>query len=258
MVRIRLVTRADDAGVAASVDRAVRAAVRQGIARNVSVLAPGPTLEHAARVLLDLRDTADFGLHVCLTAEWHGLRWGPISSPASVPSLLRPDGTFLHTCEDLAAQSPSVDEMMVEVEAQYDALVRIGFQLGYVDEHMGVGEVAGLAARLAEFAEERGLVYDRKLTETRSIAPLPGWNGPGEHPGMELADRLAAVPAGTYILVGHPGFKSDELESLALPGQPAGEVLTQRNRDRRMFADIEIVDYCETRRIELLRYTKIG
>lgn len=142
--------------------------------------------------------------------------------------------------------SPSIDEMMGEVEAQHDVLLYLGFQLSYVDEHMGVGKVAGLASRPADFAEERGLVYDRKLTEARSIVPLPGWSRLGEHPGMELADRLAVVPAGTYLLVGHPGFKSNEIERLAIPGQPPGRgpdaaqprpAHVRRHRDHRLLRD---------------------
>jgi predicted glycoside hydrolase/deacetylase ChbG (UPF0249 family) len=118
MGRIRLVTRADDAGLAASSDRAIRAAARQGIVRNVSVLAPGPARIHAARTLLDLADSVDFGLHVCLTAEWLNVRWGPLRPLTEVPTLVRRDGTFPLTCAELASLSPAIDEMMIEVEAQ--------------------------------------------------------------------------------------------------------------------------------------------
>jgi hypothetical protein len=258
MGRIRLVTRADDAGMSPNVDRAIRATVRQGIVRNISLLAPAPVTAHAAKILLDLGDRVDFGLHVCLTAEWGNLRWGPVSPPEEVPSLLRRDGTFPQSCEELASLSPRIDEMMREVEAQERLLRGLGFPLRYIDEHMGVGEIAGLAGRLAAFAQDRGLVSDRKLQEAKKLAPLPDWAGPAEHPGTELADRLAAITSGTYRLIGHPGFKSEELERLELPGAEPGEVMIRRNRERRMFADIEIVDYCETRGIALLRYSELA
>ena len=88
MEGIRLVTRADDAGLNLTSNKAIRASVRQGIVRNVSLLAPGPYIEHAAETLGDLAGQADFGLHLCLTAEWANLRWGAVSDPKNVTSVL--------------------------------------------------------------------------------------------------------------------------------------------------------------------------
>lgn len=258
MSSLRLVTRADDAGTNRTTNRAILASVREGIARNVSLMAPAPHIEHAAETLLGLADEIDFGLHVTLTAEWQNLRWGPVSDPSSVRSIMRRDQTFPASVADFNLLHPDIDEIMVEVAAQYDRLVGLGFKLSFLNEHMMIGTLPSLGERLNEFARERELVSDRQLVESDRLATLPGWSGPGEHPGTELADHLSGIESGTHLLVGHPGYKEEEMQRLRMPGHAAGEAALQRNRERRMFMDIEIVDYCQNTRIELLRYTDLG
>lgn len=258
MNKKRLLTRADDAGLSRTVNRAVAASARQGIVRNISLLAPGPEITGAARSLKAVQGTVDFGLHVCLTAEWQNLRWGPVSPASDIPKIVQDDNSFFHAVDDLSAQSPNVDDLMIEVRAQFDRLTELGFTLSYVDEHMGVGRIDGFADGLRAFCKEKGLIYDRDLAEGERYTRLPGWSGPAEHPGTELADQLAATPPGTYLLVGHPGYKENDVLRLRRPGQDAGIEGLARNRQRRMFMDIEIVDYCETSGIRLLRYTDLA
>lgn len=253
---IRLVSRADDAGLNSVSNRAVRSAAREGIVRNISLMAPARAIEDAAEVLGPLGDTVDFGLHVCLTSEWESLRWGPVTANG-MPGLLRRDGTFHLRVDEIEAGKIEIAKVMDEVAAQYDRLTKLGFSLSYLDEHMLVGEVPGLAQALAGFAEEKGLVNDRLLLADGRIVLLPGWGGPGEHPGTELADHLSGVESGTYLLIGHPGTKDDEMQMVRKPGGRPGEIALARNRERRMFMDIEIVDYCENVGIELLRYSQL-
>ena len=256
MSEIRLVTRADDAGMHPVANRAIRDSVTHGIARNVSLMAPAPAIRNAYEFLADLDGVVDFGLHVTLTAEWETLRWRPLSNEGAL-SFVRPDGTMHCTVAQLADAKPDLDAMMREVEAQYDLLTNLGFRLGYLDEHMRVGDVPGLAERLGAFARERRLIFNRGLLADGKFAPLPGWAGPKEHPGTELADHLAQTTPGTYLLVGHPATKDEEMHKIRHEGQDAGEEALSRNRQRRMFMDIEIVDYCENVGIELLRYSAV-
>lgn len=253
MEHIRLLTRADDAGLNRTSNRAIRAAVKQGIVRNVSVLATAPFVEDAAEVLNDLESMVDFGLHICLTAEWRKPKYRPISPEAK--TLGTADGAFAPNVTELESLGPDPDLVRTEIEAQLDRLESLGFKPTYIDEHMLVGAVDSVAKAILELSREKGLIYDRKLHQEKKIERLPGWSGPGPHPGTELADHLSGTSAGTYLIVGHPGFKADEMQQLHSLSNPGGDVLQQRNRERRMFADIEIVDYCENAGIELLRYS---
>ena len=255
MATIRLVTRADDAGLNHSTNRAIRASVKQGIAHNISLLATTPSIEDASKVLADLHGIVNFGLHVCLTSEWRNPRFKPLGS--KVQSMVRDDGSFPASLDELATHAPKDDEIISEVTAQYEKLISLGFQLSYLDEHMSIGGIAGIADVLTDFAKENELVYDRTLRNAQVISPLVGWQGPGPHPGTELADHLSSTPAGTYLVVGHPGFKSDEMQQLRRDAGDEYDALQERNRQRRMFADIEIVDYCDNAPVKLLRYTDL-
>ena len=255
MASFRLLTRADDAGLNRSTNRAIRASVKQGIVRNVSVLATAPDLEDAAELLLDLDGLVDFGLHVCLTSEWKQPRYTPVSGNAK--SMIRSDGSFPAGVEELATLEPDVDEVADEVRAQLERLRSLGFDVKYIDEHMLVGSITTVRDGIVEVASNASLVYDRELTETGDIARVPNWNGPGPHPGTELADHLSSMEWGTYLLIGHPGFKADEMQGLKLESGAERDILQERNRERRMFADIEIVDYCDNAGVNLLRYSQV-
>ena len=257
MSGIRLVTRADDAGMHTVANHAIHDTVTEGIVRNVSLMAPTPAIRNAWELLGDLGDRADFGLHVTLTAEWYTLRWRPLVTGERTKSFVRPDGTMHYTVDDLVDASPDLDALMEEVDAQYELLSNLGFELRYLDTHMGVDRVPGLAERIAEFCAKKKLVNNRASFDSGAFARLPDWPGPGEHPGTELADHLAQVPAGTYLLVGHPATKDEAIHHIRHEGLAPGDVAMQRNRQRRMFMDIEIIDYCENVGIELLRYTDL-
>lgn len=257
MDSIRLVTRADDAAMNSTANRAIRATAKQGIVRNISILGTGPAIEGAAEQLGDLSQHVDFGFHACLTAEWEQPRWGSVLPAADVPSLLTAEATFATTVDELSSLPLDPHQIRRELEAQLQRIVDAGFSVSYVDEHMLIGSIPAVRQCLSELATAHRLVYDRALHEAGALAPLPEWDGPGAHPGTELADHLSTIKPGTYLLVGHPAFKSQEMERVRRTGQPDGEVLYERNRQRRMLADIEIVDYCDNGGIELLRYSEL-
>jgi hypothetical protein len=261
MKGIKLITRADDAGLNRTVNKAIRSSVKQGIVRNISLLAPAPAIVHTAECFGDLAGEVDFGLQVCLIAEWENVRWGPVAGAAQVPTIVRNDGTFAFDIAELQQLNPAVDEIMSEVNAQYEKLTALGFSLSYL-EYIDYGGIPGVDEELAVFARSNNLVPAPARTAAHAdyspVAQLPGWSGPGEHPGTELADHLATVKEGTYLLAGCPAFKTDEIKYLKKPGDTHGEALLSRNRQRRMFADIEIVDYCENVGIELIRYSDLN
>lgn len=264
MSGVRLLTRADDAGLHPIANHAIRDTVLKGIVRNISLMAPAPAIEDAFEILGNLADRVDFGLHVTLTAEWRNVRWAPLTGGTGVAAAdemartyTRPDGTMHYTVDDLASTAPVPSVLLAEVQAQYNKLQSLGFRLSYIDAHMGVDHVPGLAEALAEFARRHELVNNTQLADDGVLVRLPDWPGPGEHPGTELADHLASISPGTYLLVGHPATKSEAMDEFHTAHADRGEVTFQRNRERRMFMDIEIVDYCEAAGVELLRYSSL-
>jgi len=79
---IRLLVRADDMGVAVGVNEACIKSVKDGIARSVEVIVPGPWFLDAVRRLQE-NPEIDVGIHLCLTSEWERVKWRPITGPSS-------------------------------------------------------------------------------------------------------------------------------------------------------------------------------
>ena len=60
-------------------------------------------------------------------AEWDRPRWSPVSSPETVPSLLKDDGAFF--------------QMVAEATARIERVREAGFEPASLDCHMGVEPV---------------------------------------------------------------------------------------------------------------------
>lgn len=129
-----LLIHADDAGLCASVNRATIAALEQGAVTSASLMAPCPGFDEFA-AYARLRPDLDFGLHVTLTSEWPDVRWGPVSDPASVPSLIRADGTFWKSADEFARHA-AVEDVEREIRAQIDLAWQRGVLLSHLDNHM--------------------------------------------------------------------------------------------------------------------------
>lgn len=249
MATVRLVTRGDDAGSAVAANLAIRDAWRDGILRNASVMAPAPCVEHAAALLAGCRGLC-CGLHATITAEWDAVRWGPVRSPGEVPSLVDEHGHFPPTTAALHERGVAIEQVLDELDAQLDRLVRLGFDIRYADTHMGFPWVAdGLEAAFGEWCAAKGLVG--RISAQR----LP--DAPGDDPVERLLARLAAAPPGTYLLVGHPCYDGPEVRRFSHPGYPAARVAAERDAERRLFASGRVASWCAEQGVALLRYDEL-
>ena len=253
---IRLLTRADDAGMCHTANVAIAHTCTHGIVRNVSVMVPAPAFTEASAMFRDLPGIA-LGLHVTLTAEWGHLRWGPVLPPRNVPSLINRDGHFFHNGQDLHAHGAVLAEMQAEIIAQLGTARDAGLNIAYLDEHMGVGWINGLGEWLHGFCEREGLVCNRGLLASGRLSRLPA---PPQHTDDLVADmiaRLHAAPPGTYLRVGHPAYVTAEMQPAYLPGQAPGIEGHNRDAQRRMFMDEAVLACVAERAIMTIRYTDI-
>ncbi|WP_282204282.1 ChbG/HpnK family deacetylase [Kitasatospora fiedleri] len=224
--RSRLVVRVDDAGLSEGVNRAVVEALRGPAARSVSLMVPGPAAAHAAALLAPLPGVVH-GLHVTLTSEWERPRWRPVLPARAVPSLLDRDGFLPRTADELHARG-GVDprEAAAEITAQLDRAREWGLAVRYLDEHMGVGWVAGAGEAVRAVAAAQGLIDADRLVPA---LPVP--------PGGDLRAALRRASPGPHVLITHPGPDDDTLRALRGTGFPDGGVGTVRDADRRLLAD---------------------
>jgi predicted glycoside hydrolase/deacetylase ChbG (UPF0249 family) len=153
---ISLVTRADDLGSSHATNSAIAgAAVTGDYIKNVSCMAVGPLIEEGAELLRNCRNIC-FGMHATLNAEWDLIKWGPISHPSEVPSLVTPEGAFFSDPSRFAAHPPDPDQVLLEYDRQLDLLTRLGLDIRYVDSHM-LPElfVEGLNQAMSDWAKQK-------------------------------------------------------------------------------------------------------
>ena len=248
--KIRLITRGDDAGSCDSANQAIVEAARNGILRNVSIMVPGITFDTAVPLLKALPGSIALGLHVTLNAEWEQVKWKPVLPADQVPSLVDKNGDFWPTPNDTREQGGKADEVLAEIQAQYQKAVKSGLNISYIDEHMGMSwPWPEVRAGIAALAKREGLVYAPELLGL----PI---NGSAADPNDFLAALAVAAP-GTYVFVTHPGMDRDDMRQLGRAGMEPGQVARQRDADRRLLTSPRVRDEIARLRVEIIRYTDI-
>jgi predicted glycoside hydrolase/deacetylase ChbG (UPF0249 family) len=222
-----LVIHADDLGMSHAVNRATFEGLEQGWVTSASILVPCPWFPEVARWARTHPD-ADLGIHLALNSEWTGFRWGPVSSPRDVPSLLDPDG-FLPLVEAAVVERAQIAEVERELRAQIDRAKAAGIRLSHLDSHMATlfrsrelfeayrrigaeynlpvllerrGDRGGEQAAWQTSAEADALI-DRVVSISPGVPPFD-W--------MKAYEQLLApLPPGVYQLIVHLAYDDPEM-----------------------------------------------
>lgn len=125
----------DDAGMSLGQNDGAIKALDYGIITSVSTMMPCPWVSHFANWLKE-NPKVDNGLHLTLTSEWHGYRWGPLAGKAAVPGLVDEDGCLWSNVISVATHA-SGEEVDKEIRAQLDRAVTLGIPITHLDTHMG-------------------------------------------------------------------------------------------------------------------------
>lgn len=240
------VVHVDDIGMCHAANEGAFEALRRGPATCGSLMVPCPWFpEAAATARAD--PEVDLGVHLTLTSEWPGYRWGPVAGRAAVPSLLDAEGFLPRTLEEVARLARP-EEVEIELRAQVEAALAAGIDVTHLDSHMGTAfvpallpvyerlgaefavplfvarptapqlEAAGLAAGLARLFHD---LADRLAA--RGFPILDGFDADslGFAPGEGLAHnrrRLATLPPGVHYLICHPARDGEELRAITPEG----------------------------------------
>ena len=179
------------------------------------------------------RDDVDIGVHLTLTSEWDGHRWGPISTCDRASGLIDDEGCFHRN----QSAWTSIDRLAAraEIEAQVDRALAAGIDVTHIDTHMCAclhpsladdylalgrarevpvlvarqpGWLAALSPARVERCERDGLpVFD----DFRMLAldqPAAGGLERAKHAFEELAP-------GMTVVVAHPAADTPELRAIA-------------------------------------------
>ena len=129
-----LIIHADDMGVSHSENAATIYTMEKGMVTSGSIMVPCPWFPEIAEYAKSHPD-ADLGLHLTLTSEWKNYKWGPVTSPDKVSSLLDEQGYFNSTTPALMKNGKG-DEVERELRAQIERAIKFGINPTHFDPHM--------------------------------------------------------------------------------------------------------------------------
>jgi len=250
---IRLLVRADDMGSSHAANESCIKAATKGISRSVEIMVPCPWFFEAAH-LLKQNPGIDVGVHLTLTSEWEGLRWGPITPS---PSLADADGSFLAGTGDWYNKNYNMEEVEAELRKQIELAKREIPNVTHLSSHMGAPDCKPeLKDLVLKLAKEYKLIY-----ETEGVTEIPdfGWDKAKSKDEKEAAfvSMLKSLkPGNTYLFIEHPGNKSEEMK--AIGNKEMLTVSRDRNYVTEVFTSELVMKTIKAKGIELINYTKIG
>lgn len=125
----------DDAGMSHDSNVGAVRSVVEGVATSISVMMPCPWVPEMVALLAEYPEI-DAGLHLTLTSEWDGYRWGPVAGIGAVPGLVDSQGALWGSVQGVVANA-TADEVELEVRAQIKKALDMGFVPTHLDSHMG-------------------------------------------------------------------------------------------------------------------------
>ncbi len=133
----QLLVRLDDIGMNHSVNMAAEQLAKTGIPFSVSLQFACPWYQEAVAILKNFPNVS-IGVHLTLTSEWRGYRWGPITGRTAVPSLVDSIGYFYQSTTAFENSGYKIEEVETELSAQIERALASGLTISYIDPHMGV------------------------------------------------------------------------------------------------------------------------
>ena len=126
---------ADDVGMCHGSNQAFVELSQFGIIKTGSIMSPCPWAPEILRICQN-NPTLDVGVHLTLTSEWSGYRWGPLGTRAPEGGLLDADGYFWPSTAEVAAHA-DVAAIVAEMRAQIEFVQAWGVDFTHIDTHMG-------------------------------------------------------------------------------------------------------------------------
>jgi CubicO group peptidase (beta-lactamase class C family)/predicted glycoside hydrolase/deacetylase ChbG (UPF0249 family) len=258
---IRLLVRADDMGVAQSVNEACIESHREGIVKSVEVIVPGPWFLDAVRLLKENPDL-DVGVHLALTSEWERVKWRPLTH---APSLIDADGYFRPMTKQrpdfppgtgFVDASPNLEEVERELRAQIETARRhLGKQVSHVSAHMlaacATPELRALTERIAK---EYGLEMEGAgLKFAGAFGTSTLTSDQREKALVELVEKLQP---GQWLLVEHPAFDTPEMHNIGHKGYE--NVAADRAGVTQAFTSRKVREVITRRKIMLISYAEVA
>ena len=257
---IRLLVRADDMGVAQSVNEACIKSYKEGIVKSVEVIVPGPWFLDAVRLLKE-NPGLDVGIHLALTSEWERVKWRPLTQS---PSLVDPNGYFRPMTRQrqdfppdtgFVEASPKLEEVERELRAQIErAQQHLGKQVSHVSAHMATAvatpELRALTERLAKQyglrMEAPGLKFAGGFGNNTFTA---------DQREKALVDLIEKLQPGQWMILEHPAFDTPEMRNIGHKGYE--NVAADRAGVMAAFTSTKVKEAIARRKVKLISYADV-
>jgi predicted glycoside hydrolase/deacetylase ChbG (UPF0249 family) len=240
-----LIVHADDLGMAHSINAASTKAFESGLVTSGSIMVPCPWFPEIAQYARTHPDT-DLGLHLTLTAEWRGFRWGPLLPASRVSTLLDKSG-YLHPTETEAAAHIDPRQAEAEIRAQIARARAFGIRPTHLDSHMGtLYQSAALFKVLLRVAREARLPV--RITKARVQEPFAAGvlqagdividrvisidaDVPPERWAEFYTNALETLEPGVTEIVVHLAYDDEEMRAISADHPHWGSAWRQRDFD---------------------------
>jgi len=247
----KILVRADDLGYSEAFNYGLARAVKSGIVRSVGVMPNMEWAEHGVR-LLD-------GTDVTFTVHANICQGRPITDPSLIPSLVDENGFFKDKSLYREAKEDFVvlDEVVMEVEAQYNRLVELtGKKPFMVEAHAVpsnnfhkalniVGQKYGLT--LMGFDPSRGPKIGNHVMKFSMDS------GNADYNPFESFKKAAMLPQAEdecAMMVLHPGYVDEYVLTTSY-------ITTQRALEVAFAINPDVSKWCEENGVKLMTYADL-
>lgn len=251
----RILVRADDVGYCRGVNYGIADSVWNGIIGSVGVMPNMPETQHGVDLLKG--SGVCFGMHtnVCLGK--------PCADPAKIPSLLDENGNLKSSRTYREAwkkgeEIVSLDEMVIEIEAQYQRYLELtGEKPHYFEAHAVLNQ--NLARGLEIVAEKYDLPYLPACFEPTGVQfknTVLITRMESMKPDYDPAESLKKAVLAAYkdnecpMFVCHPGYIDDYLMNHS-------SLVTPRPKEVAMLTDPAIRNWLEEQNVQLVTYDEM-
>ena len=225
----------DDIGMCKATLDAFSELWHRGAVSSGSVMTPCPWFPAVADWYAQHSD-ADLGVHITLTSEWPGYRWGPVVATAKSDNLVDFSGRYFHATTGAVCQHALVDAVNREMQGQIALAQCFGLQPSHIDNHMytcfqpqflaGYLELSisnsipvlvtrevlnqldsNLAKSLEQRLDDEGIPLFECIAIVKPCSSIEEYNA-------ELKSIFANLPFGLTCILLHPAIDSGELRNI--------------------------------------------
>lgn len=273
-----IILHADDVGMCEEANTATKRYLSNHHIQSAAIMMP---CAYAAEMIAWARKNPrmDVGLHLTLTSEWKTYRWGPVSDPISVPSLIDAGGKLWHEVPDVVSHATASD-VEKEIRAQIDKSISLGYHPDHIDTHMGTlyghpdyvkaflrtAEAYRIPANVIDVSDSLVLAGFRKLgypitdevvalIESYALPKLDYFTSAPEASSYEekiarFEELIRSLRPGLTEIIFHPSVETENLKTITNSWQ-------QRVWEAKMFDDPALLKYFKDEGIVFTNWNEI-